>query len=373
MKKQDNIADFFKQRFEKHEMPVDESVWQGVQSKMNAGTAGGSSAGLGNVGGWIAAGVAAVGITGAAIYFSSQSEPESTTSQPVAQNEELVDQAQTDSKSAEDFQFERESETAKKESEQKEQAESNAKSNTTNQESTDQSVESSASQGSDQNELSQSTTSSGNEGGESGISTEAADKVMNIGKSEAEKESIKEAFKSRISASPLSGAAPLTISLGSSESLKRARWDFGDGSDPVESTDVDHTYNEPGSYTVTLLGENAGGKVFMDKIKVNVKQPEGEAENIAASSIDVGNFITPNGDNINDEFVVETENIQEFNIVILSKAGSIIFESNSPELRWKGTEKSGNLCPEGIYYYQITARGKDGKLYAPKGFIELRR
>lgn len=372
MKKQDNIADFFKEKFEKHEMPVDDSVWQGVQSKMNAGTAVGSSAGLGNVGGWIAAGVAVVGVAGAAFYFSSQSEPESANSQPIAQNEEMIDQSETNVGKSKNFEFENEPVSTQDGSDQKEKATQN-KTTSGNSESADQVNNSDSAQGSDQSSDSNAGSSSNETGSEQNVSSSASDKVANIGKSEAEKETIKEAFKSKISASPLSGAAPLSVSLSSSESLKRARWNFGDGSDPVENTEADYTYDEPGSYTVTLLGEDANGKVFMDKIKVNVKQPEKEVKDVPASSIEVGNFITPNGDNINDEFVVKTENIQEFNIVILSKAGSVVFESNSPELRWKGTENSGNVCPEGIYYYQITARGEDGKLYAPKGFIELRR
>ncbi|MCV9388149.1 PKD domain-containing protein [Reichenbachiella ulvae] len=36
-------------------------------------------------------------------------------------------------------------------------------------------------------------------------------------------------------------------------------WDFGDGSDPVTTTDASHTYTESGTYTITLTATNEGG------------------------------------------------------------------------------------------------------------------
>ena len=54
----------------------------------------------------------------------------------------------------------------------------------------------------------------------------------------------------------------------------RLEWDFGDGgwaaSDPPLDLSVEHVYLAPGTYTVTLRGETAGGGASSDQIEVQV-------------------------------------------------------------------------------------------------------
>ena len=61
-------------------------------------------------------------------------------------------------------------------------------------------------------------------------------------------------------ASPASGTAPLTVHFTdtSSGSPTQWSWDFGDGATST-AQDPSHTYNTPGSYTVTLKASNGAG------------------------------------------------------------------------------------------------------------------
>ncbi|MCB0762755.1 MAG: PKD domain-containing protein [Flavobacteriales bacterium] len=54
------------------------------------------------------------------------------------------------------------------------------------------------------------------------------------------------------------GCAPLEATFESNGSGDVFTWDFGDGSDPVTGSNVNHTYTDPGTYTVTLFAEGTG-------------------------------------------------------------------------------------------------------------------
>ena len=73
-----------------------------------------------------------------------------------------------------------------------------------------------------------------------------------------------------ISATPMSGKAPLGVTLigsGSSDpdgSIASAEWDFGDGSPTSAELDTFHEFTAPGLRTVTLTVTDDGGAVASD-------------------------------------------------------------------------------------------------------------
>lgn len=62
-------------------------------------------------------------------------------------------------------------------------------------------------------------------------------------------------------ASPLSGPAPLTVTLSNTTTGAATNWawTFGDGQASSLQTPPPHTYATPGTYTITLVASNAGG------------------------------------------------------------------------------------------------------------------
>ena len=87
----------------------------------------------------------------------------------------------------------------------------------------------------------------------------------------------------------------------------------------------------------------------------------------------VPNVFTPNGDGVNDEFVLELESIDEIEWVVFNRWGQKIMEWNELNFSWDGKTQSGNEAPDGVYFYVVKATGMDGKLLQRNGTVTLVR
>lgn len=75
---------------------------------------------------------------------------------------------------------------------------------------------------------------------------------------------------------------------------------------------------------------------------------------ITEDPIFIPNVITPNGDGVNDNFVIELPLCEEFFIKILNRNGQIVFESDKQAESWNGKWKnSGDNCEPGVYVYVL--------------------
>jgi gliding motility-associated-like protein len=140
-------------------------------------------------------------------------------------------------------------------------------------------------------------------------------------------------------------------------------WYFGDGETSTEEN-PNHNYSSPGQYEVSLTIISKDNEVYQEYQTIEIK---------STSSIDnIPNVITPNNDRINDEFVIKSTNIQEFNIVIKDQNGNVVFESNDKNFAWDGTNLSGERVINGIYIYYIFAKGTDNSIFKIPGQIYVR-
>lgn len=69
----------------------------------------------------------------------------------------------------------------------------------------------------------------------------------------------------------------------------------------------------------------------------------------------IPNVITPNEDNINDEFYIESAFLEEFDLVIINRWGNTIFQSTQATDYWNGKSKNNDV-EEGVYFYKIVYR-----------------
>ncbi|MGM0532250.1 MAG: gliding motility-associated C-terminal domain-containing protein [Bacteroidota bacterium] len=75
--------------------------------------------------------------------------------------------------------------------------------------------------------------------------------------------------------------------------------------------------------------------------------------------ISIPNAFTPNGDNINDVWVIANSDLYpDMTVKVLSKEGSVVFESNGYDDPWEGRYK-GKKLPSGTYYYIIDFKNGD--------------
>ncbi|MCB2406950.1 gliding motility-associated C-terminal domain-containing protein [Hymenobacter lucidus] len=85
--------------------------------------------------------------------------------------------------------------------------------------------------------------------------------------------------------------------------------------------------------------------------------------NVRVPDAPVPNIFTPNGDGVNDAFVISTEAVNS-KIQIFNRWGKQVFSTNSYRNDW-----SGDAQPAGVYYYMLT----DVNGVTNKGWVELVR
>jgi gliding motility-associated-like protein len=148
------------------------------------------------------------------------------------------------------------------------------------------------------------------------------------------------------------------------QNCEKVSWDFGDGYTSLDNNPR-HIYAKPGIYNVKLILIADNGLVYNETETIEI---------ISIASIDnLPNVFTPNGDRVNDEFVIETTEIIEFMITIKNRQGRTVFKSNDKNFIWDGTDMFGNVSDKAIYTYYIIAKGTDGAIFKIPGQLSLVR
>jgi len=161
------------------------------------------------------------------------------------------------------------------------------------------------------------------------------------------------------------GAAPLPVSFTNTSSADAVtfNWSFGNGA--TETTfSPSHIYSQSGDYTATLIATNAEGCSDSYSQIIHVLD--------LPSSLTIPNVFTPNGDHLNDEFIVIAERIESYQLQIMNRWGNVILTTDNPQTGWDGTIQ-GDQATEGTYFYQVIATGLDKKNYSETGFFVLQR
>ncbi len=124
--------------------------------------------------------------------------------------------------------------------------------------------------------------------------------------------------------------------------IKSFLWDFGDAttSDAMKPT---HSFASENIFKVWLKQTNNYGCVDSTYRDVKI---------ISKTMFQLPNAFSPNGDNINDRFLVKSNNIDKFHISIYNRWGSILYESDNLVEGWDGTFLQ-QPCPVGIYFYVL--------------------
>ena len=118
------------------------------------------------------------------------------------------------------------------------------------------------------------------------------------------------------------------------------------------------------SADLLLITTDENGCQSVDEMRIN----------IVDCAVNIPNIFTPNGDGYNDLWIGMTEDPQFYKIVVYNRWGQIVFESNSVNNAWDGTNyKSNEPCSEGVYFYILKLNNFEGMDFEQTGNVTLIR
>ena len=198
--------------------------------------------------------------------------------------------------------------------------------------------------------------------------------------------------KAEFTADPVDGEAPLEV-VFTDKSIRgnyRYRWDFDektpDGKEVPDwvvtedslwlfNTPFTHKFYIPGKYSVSLTIES--NMHCIDSFRL---EPE---INVEKSELDIPNVFSPDGDGINDFFMVDSKSLRWLSVDVFSRSGVMVyrFAGDGDRLsQWQGWDGNVNdtsrKASPGVYFYIIRAQGWDDIIYntsEQRGFVYLYR
>jgi len=125
--------------------------------------------------------------------------------------------------------------------------------------------------------------------------------------------------------------------------------------------------NDTGSFTVCVWAYTPDPDACVDSACVKIF-------NAFVIDFKIPNVFTPNGDEKNDNFVVEIKGQEVFDLKIYNRWGELVFESTDPAITWNGkVNNSGNDCPDGTYFYTLKYKLRTQNEKTLRGSVSLMR
>jgi len=142
-------------------------------------------------------------------------------------------------------------------------------------------------------------------------------------------------------------------------------WNFGDGSQSDVMAGV-HTYQEEGTFEVTLVITTADGTTRTETKSIEVWRPV---------ELHPVNVFTPNGDGKNDTFdplFRSTGILEAVELIILDPANRVVFNGTSGFV-WDGLNPAGDACSDATYRFVLRAVDNRGNPVEKTGLVRLMR
>ncbi len=107
--------------------------------------------------------------------------------------------------------------------------------------------------------------------------------------------------------------------------------------------------------------------------QLNPEIVPGWCEIPALEAIVIPNVFTPNGDEVNDEFIFPNNEIEKLNATIVNRWGNVVATFDEPNDSWDGKTENGQECTDGTYYYVLHYKPFGEDWITKKGFLTLTR
>ncbi len=149
-----------------------------------------------------------------------------------------------------------------------------------------------------------------------------------------------------------------------SPGMSSYRWYFSDDFGVDTGEMVVHTFEQAGSFVVTL----------------EVTDPYGRCQDTSMQVIEVyrpgiylPNAFTPNGDAYNPTWQVQGTGLREVETLIFDRWGKLIFQVQGLAEGWDGNLNGGAPAPEGVYVFKVTGKLQSGQPFERSGTVTLIR
>ncbi|MFN4083341.1 MAG: gliding motility-associated C-terminal domain-containing protein [Bacteroidia bacterium] len=124
--------------------------------------------------------------------------------------------------------------------------------------------------------------------------------------------------------------------------------------------------NDTGIYKVCLWAYTADPECEDSTCKM--------LENRFRIRVNIPNVFTPNGDGRNDFFKIDIEGEELYDLRIYNRWGGLVFQSQDSRVLWNGkVNNTGDVCPEGTYYFIFKYRLRTENEQTVRGTVTLIR
>lgn len=107
-----------------------------------------------------------------------------------------------------------------------------------------------------------------------------------------------------------------------------------------------------------------------DTFTINVIDCDTIEKDYKLTSVWVPSSFTPNGDNINDLFLIQGSFVYDYEIMVYNRYGNIMYHSKDMNNAWDGTFE-GKRVKDGTYTYIVRYRNEDGEQFRKYGYVTL--
>lgn len=123
--------------------------------------------------------------------------------------------------------------------------------------------------------------------------------------------------------------------------------------------------SQSGTYEITLVGsENICGTSDTATQIIDVYY--------ADTTLEIPNVITPNGDNLNDTWYINSSSQDwlTFKVKVFNRWGTKVFETSAPTFNW-GADYDGQILSPGVYFYLIEGTTSCGPFPKKEGTLTI--
>jgi gliding motility-associated-like protein len=93
-------------------------------------------------------------------------------------------------------------------------------------------------------------------------------------------------------------------------------------------------------------------------------EPVWQEVEITVQGIEHPTGFSPNGDGMNDLFIIPgAKTIENNQLIVFNKQGAVVYKTANYQNNWNGTKQNGEVLPEGFYYYVFSGKGVEIKDY----------